>query len=129
LHFNSKPLADEPLRLAIKSGHYECAEYLLQHGADPNAIYFLGSELHLAASQPCSVPYVELLLKHGANIESRDRSGLTPLMRVAKQPNGYEAVKLLLRYGAQVNCYAPEQQDYRFVLHLQSICFDRHKSD
>lgn len=30
-------LADEPLRLAIKNGHYDVAELLLQNGADPNA--------------------------------------------------------------------------------------------
>lgn len=107
------PLADEPLRLAINAGHLACAELLLRHGADANAVYFLGSELHLAASQAGSVAYMELLLRHGANTESRDRNGLTPLMRVAKQPTGYEAVKLLLRHGAAVNCYAPEHQDYR----------------
>ena len=107
-------MADEPLRLAIKSGHLDCAEYLLECGADANAVYFLGSELHMAASQPCSVHSLELLLRHGANIESRDRNGLTPLMRVAKQPNGYDAVKLLLRYGDNVNCYAPELQEYRY---------------
>lgn len=39
--------SDEPLRLAVKNGHYDCAVLLLEHGADPNAKYFLGSEVNL----------------------------------------------------------------------------------
>ena len=36
---------EEPLRLAIKNDHYECAKLLLEHGADANAKYFFGPEL------------------------------------------------------------------------------------
>lgn len=41
-------LPDEPLRLAIKNGHYESSELLLQRGANPNAKYFMGPEIILA---------------------------------------------------------------------------------
>ena len=38
--------ADEPLRLAVKNGHYQCSELLLKRGANPNAKYFQGSEIN-----------------------------------------------------------------------------------
>lgn len=54
-------LADEPLRLAIKNGHLECAQMLLKYGADPNAKYFLGSEINLIS--PLNITFMELLLR------------------------------------------------------------------
>lgn len=53
-------IADEPLRLAIKNSHVECAELLLKCGADPNARYFLGSELNLLS--PLSITFLEVIL-------------------------------------------------------------------
>lgn len=32
-------MADEPLRIAIRNDHFELAELLLKHGANPNARY------------------------------------------------------------------------------------------
>lgn len=108
---------DEPLRLAIKNNHFECAKLLLEKGANPNTIYFMGTELNLACTLPSNVKFIELLLQFGAETETRNRSGLTPIMQVAQMPTGYEATKLLLKYNADVNCYAPEQEEHRSVLH------------
>lgn len=108
-------LADEPLRLAVKNGHYECADMLLRHGANPNARYFLGAEINLVG--PLNVSFLELLLRHGADTEARDRGGLTPLMKAARHPHGLEAVQLLLKHGANVNAMAPDRHDRRTVLH------------
>lgn len=94
-------LADEPLRLAIKNGHKECAEILLKNGADPNARYFLGSEINLIS--PLNITFMEMLLKYGACPDSRDRSGLTALMKACRHPQGYAAAKILLHYGADPN--------------------------
>ena len=94
-------VADEPLRLAIKNGHLECAEILLKNGADPNARYFLGSEINLIS--PLNVMCLEMLLKYGAIPDSRDRSGLTPLMKACRHPQGYAAAKILIYHGADVN--------------------------
>jgi ankyrin repeat protein len=94
-------LADEPLRLAIKNGHKECAEILLKNGADPNARYFLGSEINLIS--PLNITFMEMLLKFGACPDARDRSGLTPLMKACRHPQGYAAAKILLHYGADPN--------------------------
>lgn len=73
---------DEPLRLAIRNKHYEIARLLLEHGADPNKRYFFGSEINLVTD----LEFLELLLTFGANPDSRDRAGLTPLMKAVRQP-------------------------------------------
>ncbi|KAJ8917330.1 hypothetical protein NQ315_002352 [Exocentrus adspersus] len=104
---------DEPLRLAIRNKHMEIARLLLEHGADPNKRYFFGAEINLVTD----LEFLELLLTFGANPDSRDRSGLTPLMKAVRQPQGMEAVLLLLKYGADVNAIADERHDYRTVLH------------
>ncbi|KAF7271023.1 uncharacterized protein LOC143194346 isoform X2 [Rhynchophorus ferrugineus] len=104
---------DEPLRLAIRNKHKEIARLLLENGADPNKRYFFGAEINLIND----LEFLELLLTFGANPDSRDRSGLTPLMKAVRQPNNMEAVLLLLKYGANVNAMADERHDYRTVLH------------
>ncbi|XP_014676686.1 PREDICTED: ankyrin-1-like [Priapulus caudatus] len=106
---------EEPLRLAIKGGHYECAEFLLEHGADPNARYFLGSEINMV--HPEDTVFLELLLKAGARPDAYDRSGLTPLMKAAKYRKCLAAVRLLIAHGADVNARATVRQDFRTVLH------------
>ncbi|CAM1325705.1 Uncharacterised protein g9041 [Pycnogonum litorale] len=107
--------AEEPLHLAIKNGHYETAKLLLLKGADPNAKYFLGSELNLIS--PVNIKFMELLLMYGANPNVRDRAGLTPLMKACRHPNGLESSLLLINYGADVNAWSSERHDCRSVLH------------
>ncbi|XP_075988671.1 uncharacterized protein LOC142984767 isoform X2 [Anticarsia gemmatalis] len=115
--FPRTTLCDEPLRLAIRNKHYEVARLLLEHGADPNKRYFFGSEINLVSDPE----YLELLLTFGANPDSRDRAGLTPLMKAARQrkvtQSGMDAVLLLISYGADVNAMADARNDYRTVMH------------
>nr|XP_022899741.1 ankyrin-3-like isoform X2 [Onthophagus taurus] len=106
-------LSDEPLRLAIRNKHKDVARILLENGADPNKRYFFGSEINLVTD----LEFLELLLTFGANPDSRDRAGLTPLMKAARQPHGMSAVLLLIKYGADVNAMADHRHDYRTVLH------------
>ncbi|CAH2101729.1 unnamed protein product [Euphydryas editha] len=111
--FPRTTLCDEPLRLAIRNKHYDVARLLLEHGADPNKRYFFGSEINLVSDPE----YLELLLMFGANPDSRDRAGLTPLMKAARQRKGIESVLLLISYGADVNAMADARNDYRTVMH------------
>lgn len=75
----------------------------------------MGSEINLISI--LKVSCIKLLLEYGAHPDSRDRSGLTPLMKAARHPQGYATVKLLVDYGADVNDIAGERHDYRTVLH------------
>lgn len=48
--------------------------------------YFLGSEMNLIS--PLAISYLELLLRYGGDPNSKDRSGLTPLMKACRHPQG-----------------------------------------
>lgn len=113
--FPRTELCDEPLRLAIKNGHLEVARMLLEAGSDPNRRYFFGAEINLVP--PMQVDVLHLLLTYGADPDTRDRAGLTPLMKAARLPQGMESVLLLLSFGADVNACADERNDLRSVLH------------
>lgn len=113
--FPRTTLCDEPLRLAIRNRHAAVARLLLEHGADPNKRYFFGSEINLVS--PMDLEFMQLLLTFGAHPDTRDRAGLTPLMKAARLPQGMESVLLLLSHGADVNAMTDERHDYRTVLH------------
>lgn len=115
-HGNPSCLVEEPLSLALKRDHLDCAELLLRNGANPNARYFMGSEINLISV--LKVSCIKLLLEYGANPNSRDRSGMTPLMKAARHPHGYATVKLLIEHGADVNDITGDLQDFRTVLHF-----------
>nr|CAD7257178.1 unnamed protein product [Timema shepardi] len=113
--FPRTTLCDEPLRLAIRNRHIEVAQILLEHGADPNKRYFFGAEINLVS--PLDLDFLQLLLTFGANPDTRDRAGLTPLMKAARSSQGMDSVLLLLSYGADVNAMTDARHDYRTVLH------------
>lgn len=91
----------------------DVARLLLEYGADANKRYFFGSEISLVTDTES----LELLLTYGAHTETRDRAGMTPLMRAARHSNGMERVLLLMSYGADVNAMSDARNDYRTVLH------------
>lgn len=91
----------------------EVAKLLLQYGADPNKRYFFGSEINMASD----IEALNLLLTFGAHTETRDRGGLTPLMKAARHSQGTDQVLLLLSYGANVNAMADARNDYRTIIH------------
>jgi ankyrin repeat protein len=82
--FPRTTICDEPLRLAIRNRHADVARLLLEHGADPNKRYFFGSEINLVS--PLDLEFMRLLLTFGAHPDTRDRAGLTPLMKAARLP-------------------------------------------
>ena len=92
---------EEPLLLSFRRGHFNCAEILLENGAYPNPKYFFAFEINLISSS--NVLGLALMLKHGANPESRNSNYLTPLMNACLHPQGYAAANTLLLHNANVN--------------------------
>jgi len=90
------PSGMTPLHLAAWEGHAGVADFLLQHGADPNLAEANGdTPLHFAASSG----YTEIarsLLEHGAQVNARNKDGKTPLSRGRPRP---EIAELLKKHG------------------------------
>lgn len=93
-------LCDEPLRLALRNRHVEVAKILLEAGANPNKRYFFGSEINLVS--PLDLECMELLLAFGAHPNTRDRAGLTPLMKAARLPQ-------VNRLARRTTCFSRSQ--------------------
>ena len=82
----------------------QVTEWLLNKGADANGwcnskdkIFYV---IHTASRRP-STKILELLINHGANLESRSKFNYTPLMN-ASQIGHLEHVKLLVTKGANL---------------------------
>ena len=93
------------LHWAASNGSPNSVEILLAHHANVNA----GSEeekgttpLHMAVAYNKNIENMELLLKHGALVNLKNKRGETPL-RIAVFGGDKGKVLLLLSYGAEVN--------------------------
>jgi ankyrin repeat protein len=118
---NQLPASGASLIAAIKRGATDQARALLRAGADANARDAVAgqsadsapSALLLALSwradakgrlqpPPENLPLIGALLSKGANPNSADADGVTPLL-LAAQLHYTETVRQLLRHGARVN--------------------------
>lgn len=90
-----------PLRCAVDCGNLEIADYLLECGADSSE--FLGGVglLH-AAAQNGHREIVELLLKHGLDLEIKSENEWTPLACAAREGK-HDVASLLLEHGANIS--------------------------
>lgn len=74
--------------------------FLLEKGADINALSKLGySPLHLAVQEELTA-YVRVLCENGANVNIKDRHSNTPLFYVKKGDDSFDICKILIEYGA-----------------------------
>jgi ankyrin repeat protein len=94
-----------PLHFAMRDHSHpeenvKVGKYLLDHGADVEAVTKDGdTPLHYACDAP--LPYaVKMLVEQGANVHAVNKSGYTPLFLGCRDP---EIAKLLLEHGANPN--------------------------
>ncbi|XP_070803763.1 ankyrin repeat and SOCS box protein 3 [Pituophis catenifer annectens] len=107
--------ATTPLFLAVENEHTNVIKLLLQHGANLNGSHCWSewNSLHQAAFQNYS-EILKLLLDEGANKESVDDFGITPLF-IAAQYGKLECLRILISYGANINCQAKDQATPLFI--------------
>lgn len=89
-----------PLFIALEKGQYEIARYLVEKGADVNALN--DSQNSTALTQACRndhLPMVRFLLEHGANPNGIENYYYFPLALARSQ----EVVNILVKFGAEVN--------------------------
>ncbi|CDS37799.1 ankyrin domain repeat containing protein [Echinococcus multilocularis] len=93
-----------PLMEAASGNHVKVGCILLEHGADVNSLPVLSSRdtaLTIAADKG-KTEFVELLLKHGAIVEARNKKGATSLW-LACNGGHLEVVERLISAKADVN--------------------------
>lgn len=95
----SKELAD-----AVVGNDPDRVRYLLDHGADPNAVAELDYNALQWAVREGHVKIAEILLEHGAQVELRDKDGWSPLM-FAVYRNNPDMIRLLIQRGAKKDAY------------------------
>lgn len=96
-----------PLHLASYSGQVDVARKLIERGADSTAWNNDGETLHLASAPSLRATdsrqkYAEvasMLFEYGADINSRDKNGLTGFV-LASQHGNAEIMHILVEHGA-----------------------------
>jgi hypothetical protein len=92
-----------PLFFSVFRGHVEFARILLERGArtDISSEFSGDNALHLAVEMG-NIQAVRLLLEHGADVNARNKDGLTPSQTGSQHWQGRdEIVELLSEYGAE----------------------------
>jgi ankyrin repeat protein len=93
---------NSPLIVATKCGQAETVQFLLDKGANTNAIASGEITALVIAAQKGDEKITELLLAHGASVNKPTVNGVTPLIYASH--NGHLAVvTLLLKAGADVS--------------------------
>ena len=95
-----------PILKASEAGAFEVVKTLIQKGANVNDKLSWG---YKCTSLAFAIKYnnlelVKILVKNGANLESRDEGSNTPLLR-ACMTNRLEIVEVLVKNGAELNSH------------------------
>ena len=99
---------ETPLHSAVRRGHADVVQLLLEHGANANAQDDRKNTPLLLASEGGDVDVGRVLLKQGVDMESRDYQGWSPLERASD--GGYvDVVRALLEHGADAKARDKEK--------------------
>lgn len=119
------PVQIRPLHFACAKERTDFVRYLLDQGADPNAVEQTNkTALHIAASESReSDEILQMLIDKGAEIDAVTIGGETPLMKALYFGRPF-AVKFLLENGASltaVNAQGRSIRDYAIATRDDSI--------
>jgi ankyrin repeat protein len=89
------------LQLAVRSGRLAAVEHMLRRGADPNSARSLGPTL-TCMHEAAFIEMTKLLVEAGAEVDAKDRQGLTPLHYQARAGR-LSVIQYLLDLGADPN--------------------------
>jgi hypothetical protein len=106
IEISAKLLVPNPLYYAVLCGFYDLVKHLaIKQPQHVNAIYGEYKFPLFAALVEDHFEIAELLLEHGTNIDARETTGETMLLKVVSRPqrNLVNVVGLLLKHGADVN--------------------------
>ncbi len=113
---NGSPNVESPLLAAARHGRLRVVSFLLDNGADVNAVFGGKTALHNAV-QFGNKAMVELLLARGASVDAKDGTGGTALHEAAQA--GYlSIVEVLLKHKADLNARNSKQNGEQAPLHL-----------
>ena len=98
-----------PLVAALAGRHFNIAQLLRNHGADPNVRCYDGRTPLHAAVQSGNLEMVQKLIEYNADVNAQNRIGWTPLHIASRlvQPN-IDVVYSLLVQGVDVNAQAKD---------------------
>ncbi|MEN6414706.1 MAG: ankyrin repeat domain-containing protein [Veillonellales bacterium] len=109
---NFEGRTETPLLVAIDKENISIVDFLLKNGADPNKsldILSIQKEVPIikatrkASYKKTSDKLVQLLVDAGADINSVNHSGVSPLMTAVSNPPNIAMVQYLLSRGADVS--------------------------
>lgn len=106
------------LGVAIDCNKPKALEFLLELGIVVN------DQAFLSACGCCDgIECVELLMKYGANVNSVDDSGQSPLWRVlfSRNQNKFQVAKMLIDAGSDVNYKNEKYRGFSFVHYINHI--------
>lgn len=99
----------------LKESSDEVIEFLLEKKPNLKNIYLhspdWGTPLLVAINKEYSAEIIKLLLEHGANANTPNKEGKTPLLEAldSKRPDFIKIIELLLEYKADVNYQSAQQ--------------------
>lgn len=99
---------DQPIHIAAWQNRFKILKFLIEHGADVNAVGDSGfTPLHYAAKHG-NLNCAKLLVESGSRTDPTDNRGFTPLYYTAwnHEPEGIAIGKLLLEKGAQLDIHS-----------------------